>query len=120
MAEINENEIAGSDGGGNGVELAFDGVGAGGATCYGGVDDGDFEGVVEPFSSAYVRVRVDNGGVREEGVPFVPLPLPPGAMVESPARKILGVVRSSRMGAAHTVAAIAKNGTVDKDFMIEA
>ena len=65
-------------------------------------------------------VRVDSGEGREKGVPFVPLPPPPGTMVESPARKILGVARSSRMGVAYTMAAIAKNGTVDKDFMIEA
>jgi len=56
VAQINENEVAGSDGGGNGVEVAFDGVGADGATCYGGVDDGDLEGVVEPFAPACVSV----------------------------------------------------------------
>lgn len=87
MAELDEDEVAGSEGGGDGVELAFDRIGAGGTAGYGGVDDGDLERVVEPFAPAWASVgwgRQWRRGKKE--VLFVPLPLPPGVMVESPAR----------------------------------
>jgi hypothetical protein len=49
--------------------------------------NGDLEGVVDPFAPAWVSVSWGGQWRREEkGVPFVPLPLPLGAMVESPAR----------------------------------
>ncbi len=35
MAELNEHEVAGGEGGGDDLEMAFDGVGAGGAAGYG-------------------------------------------------------------------------------------
>lgn len=87
MAEFDEDKVAGCDGGGDGDEVAFDGVGASGAAGYGGVDDRDFEGVVESLAPAWwVLVEVDDGDGEGREVPFVPLPPPPEAIVESPAR----------------------------------
>lgn len=53
-------------------------------------------------------------------VPFVPAPPPPGAIVESPMRKILGIARSSKTGAAQTLAARAAKRTAVEVFMIAA
>jgi hypothetical protein len=56
--------------------------------------------------------------VKTEAVPFVPAPPPPGAMVESPMRKILGIACSSRTGAAKTLVAMAAKRTAVEVFII--
>ena len=51
-------------------------------------------------------------------IPFVPGPPPPGAMVESPARKIRAIAPSSKIGAARDEAAIAAEKITVDIFMV--